>query len=434
MKLRPFELGLVVFFAILMIAALMMLKFYKPAPAEDEVQLGGAVAIWGTLPAEVMTGILTEIAATQPAYDQVTYRYVPPEDFDQTFITALADSAGPDLVLISHESLTKHRTRLEPVPYESFPIRDFRSTYLDGADIFALTDGIYAYPLGVDPLMMYWNRDLFSFNNLVTAPATWEEVVADIVPALTTRSYDRTITQSALAMGEYSNIQNAFPVLSLLLLQGGSSMVTDVGTRYEIKLDQLVTESNLRPFTTAVTFFTNFNSVSNTLYSWNRSLPLDREMFIREQLALYFGFGSEGYELEERNPNLSFDIAPVPQGAGATVKRTYGRFYGLAIPRSAQNAIGAYTVRNELAGASVAKRIVDAYHLAPVHRSTLVAGSNDIYGRVVYAAAPIARGWLNPDRAKTDEILTRLLEDVSANRSSVSSAVGDAMTRLQQAY
>jgi ABC-type glycerol-3-phosphate transport system substrate-binding protein len=434
MKLRPFELILVVVFGIMLILALVLLRTYEPAPEEGQLTNVGVVNIWGTLPAEGANALLAELAQTQDAYRNVSYRYVSPESFDDTFVNALADGTGPDLVLISQESLVKHRTRFEAVPYESFPVRDFRSLYVDGASIFAQSDGIYAYPIAVDPLMMYWNRDLFSFNNFVTAPVSWEEIVSDTVPALTVRDFNRTINQSGLAMGEYSNIKNAFGILSLLTLQGGSAMVTEESGRYKIRLDEQQDQLSGRPFTTAVTFYTNFNAVSNTLYSWNRSLPLDRDMFLSEELALYFGYGSEARELEKRNPNLSFDIALVPQGAEATVKRTYARFYGLAVPRTTKNKLGAYTVRQELTSQANAKKLADAYSLAPAHRSSLVAGSNDVYGRVIYEAVPVARGWLSPSQDEVSEIFTTLLGDVSSNRSSLSGAVGDSLERLQQAY
>ncbi len=435
MKLRPFELALVVGFGILMVASLIILRSWKPEPKETVVLLNGAVTIWGTIPEESFNTVIREIANTQPAYDSVSYFYISPETFDETFINALADGVGPDLLLLSHESLVKHRSRIEAVPYESFPARDFRSLYVDGAEIFALSDGIYGYPILVDPLMMYWNRDLFAFSNLINPPASWEELVSDVVPVLTTRDFERNITQSSLAMGEYKNVKNAFSIISMLLLQGGSAMVTENNQNYEIKLDQsLANDSSKRPFTTAMTFYTSFNTVSNSLYSWNRSLSLDRDQFLQDRLAIYFGFGSEARELESGNPNLSFDIAPVPQSASATVKRTYARFYGLMVPRFAQNKIGAYAVRQELSSQANTKKLADAYNLAPTYRSSLTAGSNDIYGRVIYDSVPHARGWLNPDRVQTDSVLERMLEDVSSNRSEVSYAARDVVGRLEQVY
>ncbi len=102
MKLRPFELILIVIFAVLLVLALVLLRTYKPSPDENQVMNVGTVAIWGTLPAEVMNAIITELAQTQDAYKGVSYQYVSPESFDEVFVNALADGTGPDLLLLSH--------------------------------------------------------------------------------------------------------------------------------------------------------------------------------------------------------------------------------------------------------------------------------------------------------------------------------------------
>ena len=254
MKLRPFELTLVVIFGLLLVLAIVLLRLYKPEVSEEELLLGGPVAIWGTLPEAPMNMVIDSLKTENPGYKDVTYRFVAAEEFNQTFINALADNQSPDLVLISHELLVELRGRLEVTPYQSFPERDFRSYYIEGAGIFALKDGIYAYPIAVDPLMMYWNRDIFSFNNLLSAPKTWEEVVGETVPELTVRDFNRTITQSAVALGEYNNIKNAFATISMLLLQGGSALVAEEGKSYLVRLDQMGIGPG-RPFTLAINFY-----------------------------------------------------------------------------------------------------------------------------------------------------------------------------------
>lgn len=435
MKLRPFELALIVIFGILMLLSLVLLRSYKATPDENVVTLGGPVSIWGTLPDKAFLDLIQELATENNNYHSVSYRYIPAEDFDKTFINALADGNGPDLLFINQEFLVQHRNRIESVPYTSFPLRDFKTNYVDGAEIFALADGIYGYPIAVDPLMLYWNRDIFTEANRLTPPGTWEEVVGEVVPALTIRDFNFNITQSALALGEYDNIKNAFPILSLLLLQAGSSMVIEKGKQYQVALDKTAS-TQARPLAEVVSFYINFNNVANTLYSWNKSLPEDRELFLNEKLALYFGFGSEARLLANRNPNLNFDIAPVPQGATVTAsaKRTYGLFYAFMVPMSAANKTGAYTVRTELSSQVNAKKIADAYDLAPVSRASLMAGSNDIYGRQTYASVAQTRGWLNPNKNQTDEVFKLLLNDISTNRSNVYTATSDAIQRLQQVY
>jgi ABC-type glycerol-3-phosphate transport system substrate-binding protein len=434
MKLRPFELAMVVIFGSLFILALILLSTFKPKVDEEVNYLSSGVTVWGTLPDVVFSNLFIELIESNEGFSGVSYKYIPPEDFDDRFVNALADQSGPDLVLISQDRLVKHRSRLQAIPYESFPIRDFRSLYIDGAEIFALNDGVYGFPILVDPIAMYWNRDIFSSNDLLNAPKTWEEVINETVPKLTVRDFNRNINRASIAMGEYGNIKNAFPILSLLLLQGGSVLVTEFDTQYRIRLDEAINNTNGTPFKNSVTFFTNFSNANNTLYSWNRSLRPDSEMFLSEDLALYFGFASEGKELAAKNPNLNFDITEVPQAQAATVKRTYGSFYSLIVPKTSKNKQGAAAVMQILSSPENVQKIADGYGMAPVNRVALAQGSNDIFGRITYSSAVYARGWLNPDLDGLNNVLSTMLEDIKSNRSPIGSSVDDAIIRIQQIY
>ncbi|NCO62046.1 hypothetical protein GW879_01155, partial [Candidatus Kaiserbacteria bacterium] len=177
-------------------------------------------------------------------------------------------------------------------------------------------DGIYAFPAVIDPLVMYWNRDMLGTYNFINPPASWETIVNETVPTLVKRDFDRTIVRSPLAFGEYRNVTNGFAVISMLLLQGGSDLVTEGDNEYKLNLNQAKSGKG-EPFTTAVNFYTNFAIPSNPLYSWNRAQHNDQLQFLSEDLVLYFGKGSEAKGLSFQNPNLNFGMAEVPQGATA---------------------------------------------------------------------------------------------------------------------
>jgi multiple sugar transport system substrate-binding protein len=432
MKLRPFELVLVTIFAVLGLLALTLLSTYKPPATSEAVELGNLVVIWGTVPAVAFKQVLDPLVEEIEAYRVVQYVEKDARTFDTDILNALAENRGPDIVFIPHEKLVAMRNKIQPLPYDNFPLRDFRDSYIDGAEIFTLADGVYAFPVAIDPLVMYYNRDLFNTKNIIAPPATWEAVINEVVPALVERDFARTIIRSPLAFGEYRNVQNGFGIISMLLLQGGSDLVKEEESEYQISLNQA--PGGGVPFQNALTFYTNFASPSNPLYSWNRAQDMDRSEFLREDLALYFGKGSEARSLASQNPNLNFDVAEVPQGASATIRRTYGSVYGLALLRSSVNKSGAYTVLTELGSAARSHTLSQALGMAPAHRATLLAGSNDKYGRIIYNGATVARGWLNPDQTATEAIFTQMVEDVLANRRRPSESVVDAIGRLEGVY
>lgn len=433
MKMRPFELFLVATFAVLTVVAVALLAMYKPPKDIKEMSISGPVLIWGVLPEETFRSMISDLSKTEPSLGKITYKYVPPERFNEEFVVALADRTNPDIVLLPHEELVKQRGRLAPYTYEQITMRDYRDRYVDGAEIFALRDGVYAVPIAVDPLLLYWNRKMVGNAGFLVPPASWEDLANTVLPALTKRDFDRTIRQSAVAMGEADNVQNIVPIISMLALQAGSEFVSETEEAYEINIDDSQS-GNSTPFTSAVEFYMRFSDPNSKSYSWNRAQPNDREAFTRETLALYFGLASEGKEILDRNPNLDFDVAEVPKGVSVDLRRTYGRFYGLSIVRSASNLEGAYGAMNLLSSPEIGARLAQGFGMAPATKQGLAAGTPDLFGQVAYRAAPIARGWLAPGSVATEVVFSDLVEKTGADRTRLSTIASDGVARLRLEY
>lgn len=434
MKLRPFELALVIIFIVLALAALALLSGYDRKPSSPEgVAITGSVQIWGTMPGSGMADMIDALAGQYESYQDVKYSHIPAADFDDTLVNALADGRGPDLVLMSHEHLVEMRRRIVPYDYETVPLRDIRDSYVEGAQVFALSDGLYALPIGVDPIVMYWNRDILATNGFLSPPRTWEELLNVQFEPLIDRDFSRNINRAVVAMGEFTNVRNALGIMSMLLIQGGTVGVEDSDRGYVIRLQESLAGTS-NPLRAAVDFYTRFSQPANALYSWNRSLSQDRSAFASEDLAFYFGYASEARAIEQLNPNLNFDIAEVPQGGTASVRRTYAQFYGLSILRSTDNANGAYAVMAQLNDPERAATIAIDSGLAPASRQAIAAGSNDTYGRVAFASAGIAYGWLSPNPTQTEQVFEVMTSDINENRRSLDQAISDGLERLEQSY
>lgn len=432
--MRPFEIFLVATFAVLTVVAVALLALYKPPQDPSTMVISGPVLIWGVLPEDSFREMLNDLSKTEPSLSKITYKYVPPERFNEEFVVALADRTNPDIVLLPHEELIEQRNRLAPYTYEQITLRQYRDTYVDGSEIFALRDGVYAVPVAVDPLLMYWNRTMVGNAGFLEPPASWEELVNTVLPALTKRDFDRTVRQSAVAMGEADNIQNLVPILSMLSLQAGSQFVTETEDSYQIRIDE-GQNGNSRPFASALEFYMRFSDPTNSQsYSWNRAQPNDREAFTRETLAFYFGLASEAKDLLARNPNLDFDVAEVPKGASVDLRRTYGRFYGLSIVRSASNPQGAYGAMNLLSSPEIGTRLAQGFGMAPATKQGLAAGTPDIFGQVAYRSAPIARGWLAPGSTATKVVFADVVSRSGTDRDRLPTIATDGVARLRLEY
>ena len=433
-NLRPFQIVLLAGFALMAFIALIFLSNYTRQPSENEVSYGDQVIIWGTFPYEAFDTLFRNITQEDKPFRAVRYQSIDEEKFDDLLINAIAEGRSPDMIILPAERLVKHRAKLLAIPYDTIPLGTYRSTYVDGAEIFARKDGVYAVPFAVDPLMMYWNRDLFATNAIAQAPRTWEEVVSIVVPKITVRDSNRNIHTSALAFGEVRNVLRAKEVLMLLALQSGSQMVYESDRGYVVALNQSAVPGSRPPLEAALQFYTAFSNANSPLYSWNRAMPEDKDAFISGDLALYFGFGSEAQDIDRKNPNLNFDMTTVPQGGTATALRTYGKFYGFAFPRAAANAQGAFAAARTITSPKYVSELTKSLNMAPVRRDLISQGDNNGYRSLILQAALISRGWLDPDPVASWQIFVQMVEDVVSNRARVAAAVDDAIDRLTLKY
>lgn len=429
MHMRPFEIAIIGFFAIAGIAGVFILSGYQADKSETALLYGERVTIWGTLDKKLVGDFLLAQSRANKALEVVKYTEIAPDAFENTLLNAIADGKSPDLIILPHTLLATYQSKLQVISFEAYPERTFRDTYIDGAEIFMNTNGIYGLPFAVDPLMMYWNRDIFSTSGLSQPPKTWEALISQTTPAIVQTSDTLGINQSAVALGEYANINHAKEILSLLFFQAGSGIVEQQGSNFRITLSNTLT-TGLSAGESAITFYTQFADATSDLYSWNRSKGLDRTEFLNGDLAMYFGFGSENKSLERENPNLNFDIAPVPQGGTATIQRNYGDFYAFAIPRASQNIQGAYAVASYLGAPANAQALVDAFQFAPTHRILYEATVNDPIRKVVYQSGLTARGWLDPSPKQSDAIFRQMVEAVATGRSRINGIIVDTVYQL----
>jgi len=432
MHLRPFEIVLIGIFAVCAIGGLIYLANYS-AKGENEYIYGARVVLWGTFDSTNMAAILNDAVKSDRALSVVQYVQKDPRSFTGELLNAIAEGKSPDLIVLPHTQLVTYRAKLTPLSYVTEPEQTFRDTYIDGAEIFVRGDGVYGIPFAVDPLIMYWNRDIFSSAGLPNPPRTWESLVSESTPAIVKKTESYELSQSAVSFGEYANVLHAKEILSMLFFQAGSTMVEERGTTYFMTMNDVI--KNGRPPAEAVlSFYTQFVSPTNDAYSWNRAQPLDRTQFLGGALALYFGLGSEIKNIERDNPNLNFDIAPIPQGSGATVLRNYGTFYAFAIPRASQNQQGAYLLAHALSNETNGAAIANAFGLAPVRRSLYGTPGTNRYSDIIRQSALIARGWLDPSPNASGDILRRMIEEVTSGRARVDEVINDAMYSLQALF
>lgn len=394
----------------------------------------GNVVVWGTLNNPDVYKILDNLNQTNPNLN-ITYIVKPETTYEQSLIEAFAAGTGPDLFIMKSNMINRFEKFVYKTPFANYSERLFRDTFIDGADIYLASDGIIGMPLVVDPMVMYYNKNLFKNEGLSQVPQYWSDLFS-LSSKLTKKKNDGTILQSMIALGRFDNITHSKDILATLFIQSGNTIVkrdnSGTTTGYISTLNDNPSSFIVSPVAAVLNFFVEFSNPSDSAYSWNRSLPNSIDAFTGGNLAMYIGRASELFKIESMNPNLSFDITQVLQTKGVSTKSTYGDIYAVSVNKKSANLTASLGVSSLLTNPDNASNFSKALSLPPVLRSLLAISPTDLYLSTFFNSAVISKSWIDPNSNSSDIIFNELIQNIITNNSSVESAINKAKDQFDQ--
>ena len=300
------------------------------------------------------------IEAYQKDHPNVTIRIrnVRLEEYRQLLTEAWADDRGPDIFSIPStwvgEFLSKNKLQEMPesttMMYEvvinaeknereyqsktdiSPTLRDIKTKFIDVVypDVVR-NDKIYALPLAIDTLVLYYNRDLLNNARIAEPALDWTQFKED-VKKLTITDKKGNIFQSGTSLGLVDNVENAFDIVSLLMMQNRSSM--ECGDSFCIGGS---TPDGRSPGMDALVFYTDFANPYKDVYSWNKDMPNSLEAFADGKVAYFLGYAYQNEQIKARNPSLNYYISTVPQIEGTSKEVNFASYYVEVVSKKGQH-------------------------------------------------------------------------------------------------
>ena len=274
-----------------------------------------------------------EYEAARP-YVKINIRKVRAEELEQLLLRALADDVPPDVISISTRDLRRYVSWLSPMPasvkvaniqvtgkYAKETVVTIEENKMPSAstikskfvsavyDDAVIGDKIYGLPLAFDTLALYYNKELLDKSGVAEPPKTWDEFMV-AVKAGTRFNEKGDIIQSGAALGTGNNIERAFDILSLFMLQSGAKMAQ--GTRVSFA-DGLTVGKPNHPAMVALRFYTDFARPTKEVYSWNETKGNALENFATGKSVFYFGFAYDYPRIKARAPQMDLEIMPILQ-------------------------------------------------------------------------------------------------------------------------
>lgn len=418
-----FQIALTGIFVFFIVLGVILFAGFKG----NNATVSGNVVIWGTLDQNIINNLLNEIKNQDTSFKGVSYKQISNADnFDSQLAEAMASGKGPDAFFLPQYSILKNKDKIVPISFNSFPLRDFKDRFIEEGELYLTNEGILALPFMVDPLVMYWNRDIFTRAGIANPPKNWDEFFS-LSGKITKKDSNLNILKSAVSFGEFRNVNNAKEIISALIMQAGSPITARRNSYTESVLGMGV--ANTFPAEEAVDFYTQFSNPVKPVYSWNRSLDSSEKSFLAGDLAVYFGFASELNTLRAKNPNLNFDVTNLPQVKQGS-NTTFGKMIGIAIAKSSLNPQGAFNALMTITNDTSLSLVSGLTNLPPVSRTLLSTKPIDPYFSVFYDSALLSKGWLDPNYQETNNIFQEMVESIESGKYNVHDSVQKADSDL----
>lgn len=283
---------------------------------------------------EQLKKMAEEYKAIRP-YVSINIRQVQYEEFDRLFTNALADDVAPDIVSMHIHWLRKNLNRLSPAPATVNMARVFKKgNYSDETEVVIDTiplptaktvkdnyvktvyedvvveGSVYGFPLAMDALAVFYNRNLLDLAGVPEAPKNWDEFV-EAIKKTTKFNASGDIVQSGTALGTGTNIDASFDIISMFMVQSGVTMGQGGMVSFADGLEQAPNRNH--PTFKALDFYTDFARPTKEVYSWNEKKDNALDEFVRGKLAFYFGYSYNYPTIKSRAPQMDMQVLPMFQ-------------------------------------------------------------------------------------------------------------------------
>ena len=384
-------------------------------------------------------GVFDEPAAYEEAIrsfrqqnSNINIRYVsfPFEEYEEAVIDALAAGRGPDIWMIQNTWLPKHKDKLYPLPQDDkdvdYKLINFQQDFVDVAEADLVDEGqIFALPLYIDTLALYYNKDLLNSAGIAKPPINWDEF-NETVRVLTKIDKRGNIQTAGVALGTARNINRSADILMLLMMQSGVEMID-----FQRNEAAFARSINNQPVgETALEYYTDFANPQNDLYTWNDNLFYSIDAFVTERAAMMFNYSHQIPVIRSKASRLNFGVALMPQVKDSSVRVDYANYFAPAVSAASKNQEAAWKFLTYLASRDgVLPYLRES--LRPSARRDLIDFQKADPDLSVFAKQALtARSWYQIDSSAIEQIFADMIEDVVFRRATVPEAIKTAEDRV----
>jgi len=391
------------------LVAVAIFLFYIGGASKKQSQKKITLTVWGTEPLTVFQDLSSFYSSPGVS---VAYTQIDPSEYENKVLAALAAGNGPDIFEVGNRDLPKWESALAPMPTSTFATQ-FDMTKLQSyfpsvvKSDFVDNGQVYALPLSIDTLGMIYNRDFFDSAGIASPPTTWDDFESDILKLRKLNSQGQIVRAAAAIGGSETSIADATDILSLFMLQNGTTMTAANLSSAEFANEDA---TGNKPGIAAFNFYLQFADASSPYYTWNDNMGDSVQSFIQGNTAIIFGYQSTVATIKAKAPFLNMAVAPMPQPKNATIAVNYPDYQGLAVSKQG-NILTAWNFILDWTTYTGGENIyLKDTGFPPAQRVAIAAAESDPDLAAFASQALSARSWYEVDSQKIDSIFNSAIQ------------------------
>lgn len=371
---------------------------------------------WGLWqPTNTMQLVIAEYEAAHPKV-KINYTMQSPKNYRSRLQAAIAAGEAPDIARIHNTWLPMFLKSLSPAPPELISSASLNAYYPVVGKNATSGGKVYALPLGIDGLALFYNQDILKELN-ASPPSDWNTLRKLAFDLTKTNPETKLIERAGAALGTTGNVEHWSDILGLLILQNSGNP----GKPSETAVQD------------ALTFFTIFSTQDK---SWDATQPNSVYAFATGTVAMILAPSWQVTEIKAINPDLKFGIAPAPTLPSTNV--SWATYWMEAVPLSSKNPEAAWefikylsseeALQKMYAGATQVHGLGNPY---PLQSMKNLLSNDPLVGPFVNQAGAYTSWYLSSrtyDEGVNDEYI-KYYED-AVNAINDGSTVGSVLTAL----
>ncbi len=419
-------------FSVLIIPVFFSGLFASISPCKEQASAPATLEFWSVF--DDSDVYLPLIAEFRKQYPHITINYFKKSinSYEKDLIDALAAGRGPDIFSVYNTWLPKHEDKLAPAPESMITVKRYKEIFVDVAAQDFIDGGrIYAFPMAVDTLALFYNKDLLNSAGIANPPQTWSEFNS-VVEKLTRRDTKNNILQAGAALGLARNINRSTDILAALMLQSGAQMVSEKHdfSTFDRSVSSTSGSGTFNPGEQALIYYTNFANPTKRVYAWNKNQHYSLDSFIEGNAAMMINYSYQVPVIKARAPHLDFSIAPLPQISQSGTKINYANYWGQAVAKDSKNQAYAWQFLAWLSSAESQKKYLAATQRPASRRDLIETQKNDEILGIFSQQTLTARSWWQIDNLAIEQIFADMIESVVSGSVTVGNALKTASQQV----